>query len=278
MTPRRFARLFGPFICSFVVGCALTRWYPCSWPLQEIVRVLRDALIVAGVIGPMIEVWAASSLIEEATEELSSRLVGYGLPRDAQNLIYKLVHETKLVYRNYRKAYRLTESEKPGKVIVHVTLSYRVVNNGKRTETYAPSFAEEGMYNPVVIKLEYRDKTVVPQMDEDEKTGVVSFMVNKKVKIAPSHATEALEQLTKEQYCDVRWEYRIEMPNYYSDVTAFVGITVQPTLEVLSSPSDLAFDAGNSDECAHAEGGSTWEYKRAFVAGQHIRAWWKPRD
>jgi len=219
-------------------------------------------------------------MIEEATEELSSRLVGYGLPSAAQSLIHKLVHETRLVYRDYRKIYRLQiHPELPEeKVLVHVTLSYRVVNNGKRTERYAPGFAEEGMYNPVLTKLEYGGKVTEPDKQIDEKTGVVAFRVNEKVDIVPSHATDAREDLKKEQFCDVRLEYTVEMPKYYSDVTVFTGVTVQPTVEVSSVPEGFTFTASRGDECVHAEGGSVWDYNRAFVAEQHVRAWWKPKE
>ena len=74
-----FCRLFLPFIIILVVGILLT-WYPLDWFGLSFVHSLRDALVIAGLVGLCIDIWAASVLIEHTSAELSERLVGYGLP------------------------------------------------------------------------------------------------------------------------------------------------------------------------------------------------------
>lgn len=97
--------------------------------------------------------------------------------------------------------------------------------------------------------------------------------------IAPSEAREPIEALPAEKVCDVRWEYRMDMPADYSTVVAFGGLVVNPELEVVG-PNSLKLIASQDPEhfCTHAENGALWGYGRAFVAGQHIRVWWRPKN
>lgn len=210
---------------------------------------------------------------------MSYRLVGYGLPKVAQDLIHDLVHKTKRVYREYRAAYRIVRNEGSDLVAVYATLSYKVVNNGSGSEGYKPKLLEEGIYNPQLISLEYGGKVFNPTPKRDLKTGVVSWEPDTEIKLAPSGATEAVDNLPNNKVCFVRWEYTLEMPQRYSAVIAVGGVTVNPMVELLALPDGFEFNASQDEEnaCSHAENGSTWEYKRAFVAGQHVRVWWRPR-
>jgi hypothetical protein len=81
--------------------------------------------------------------------------------------------------------------------------------------------------------------------------------------------------LKEDQKCVVRWAYTIEMPRYYSDVTSFGGVTINPTFELTEKPPNLSFWA-DMEDCDHAAGGLTWQYNRAFIGGQHLRVWWQP--
>jgi hypothetical protein len=86
----KLGRVYGPLVGSFVIGVLLRGCYHSEWIWAEQFHALGDALMVAGIIGCCIELWATSVLIDHATEELSSRLVGYGLPKAAQGLIRNL--------------------------------------------------------------------------------------------------------------------------------------------------------------------------------------------
>jgi hypothetical protein len=275
---RKFARTVLPFIGILLIGLLLIR-YPENCRFGEFVRALRDALMIAGLIGIGIELWSVSVLVDHATDRVSERLVGYGLPRAAQELIHNLVHKTKRVYRDYRVIYRIEpHSTDADRVIVRSTLSYKVVNNGMGAEPYTPLLAEERMYDPKVLSLEYGSRRYGEQDLERSvsETGVVTFSVGEKVRIIPSNASASIETLNADQYCFVRWEFDVEMRNYYSAVIAFLGVTINPVVEIQGSEG-FDFSATMGD-CVHALGGHTWEYKRAFIGGQHIRVWWKPRE
>jgi len=98
--------------------------------------------MVAGVIGVCVELWSAGVLVEHTADELSERLVGYGLPKAAQAVIRDLVR-TRRVYRNYRVVYRIDWDEVSPRVNLHVTVAYKVVNNGLGPERYRPRLIEE---------------------------------------------------------------------------------------------------------------------------------------
>jgi hypothetical protein len=273
---RKFARTVLPFIGILLIGIVLIG-YPEDCRFGEFVRALRDALMIAGLIGICIELWSVSVLVDHATDRVSERLVGYGLPRAAQELIHDLVHKTKRVYRDYRAIYRIEPHPKDAdRVIVRTTLSYKVVNNGAGSESYSPSLAEEQMYNPRVSSLEcagknYQEAELQRSVSE---TGVVTFLGDRKVSITPSNASASIETLDTDQCCIVRWEFTVEMREYYSSVIAFTGVTVNPVVEVQGSDG-FEFSA-TMEDCAHAAGGHTWTYQRAFISGQHVRVWWKP--
>ena len=84
-----------------------------------------------------------------------------------------------------------------------------------------------------------------------------------------------METLAEDQVCRVRWEYVLEMPREYSDVTAFRGMTVNPVLELDEKPETLEFEAAQGGMHPHG----AWidvDIQRAFIAGQHVRVWWRP--
>lgn len=249
---RKFSRTVLPFIVVFLVGLGLLIWYPKDWCCGEFVSALRDALLIAGLIGAGIEVWSVSVLVDHATDQLSERLVGYGLPRAAQELIHDLVHKTKRVYRDYRALYRIDpHPTNADHVTVTIMLSYKVVNNGLGSESYSPILQEEGMYSPTLLSLEYANKAYTPNdlQPEVSETGVVTFAPDKKVSIAPSNAAAPIEALDKDQRCFVKWEFTLDMPKNYSTVIAFTGVTVNPVVEVQGS-EEFEFKAATGKECA----------------------------
>jgi hypothetical protein len=151
------------------------------------------------------------------------------------------------------------------------------VNNGKAREKYRPKLQEEGMYFPAVLSLDYGNYSLRGDelTTETEVGGVKGFAPKSYVWIQASDATTAIEGLSSEQVCVVRWAYQIEMPEYYSDVTAFGGMTINPRIELLDKPDNFEFLASEEPPCKHV--GSTWTYERAYVAGQHLRVWWRPK-
>ena len=269
-----WGKLLGPFLASFAIGLAgIWLGVTCQ---NEFVKALGDAFAIAGIIGVCLELYVANRIIEHASNSVAAKMAGYGLPKAAQDVIYDLVHNTKRVYRDYRRTYRIVRHpEKPGYVIVHGTVSYRVVNNGTGSDNYLPKLAESEIYNPQFESLQYGDHVINgDEIDKEITKTSITFAPKASVTIAPSEANAPSDLLRKDQQCMVRWSCSIEMPEHYSDVTAYTGVTVHPMIELVEKPPDLDFFASEDNDCSHV--GSTWTYERAFVAGQHIRAWWRP--
>jgi hypothetical protein len=272
--PRELWKLAWPFLLS---GCAggVLMWFCCAYSGHEFLRALGDALVIAGAIGLSLELIAASTLIDHTSKELSSRLVGYGLPKQAQALINSLVHETKRVYRGYNRTFKVTRIDgKPGFVRIDTTVAYLVVNYGRGAEKYRPKLEESDRYLPQVNALQYGDHAVeLPDLNREDHERGVTFTPKKWMTIVPSQSDVPLDSLRSDQKCFVRWSYSMEMPEHYSDVTAFTGVTINPTLELLGAEG-FEFSASEDNNCRHV--GSTWVYEQAFVAGQHVRTWWRP--
>lgn len=262
------------FAVVFAIGLA-GFIYPADCPWQEFIRALRDALMVAGVIGAFIDIWSASVLVGHAADQLSERLVGYGLPKSAQDKIHALVHETKIVRRGYQATYRINPAAS-GYVTLGVRISFDAVNNGSSTEVYRPCLEDESIYDPRIQSLEFGDKICVPGRTVNDETKVVSWTPEYSFKLAPSRASDAIESLSENQKCRVRWDYVLTMREDYTTVLAFSGLTVNPVVEITDLPPGFEFHA-TRDECHHADGSSTWEYRRAFLPGQAVRVWWRPR-
>jgi len=269
---------YGPFLGCIAIGMAIVYLYPSSWVFVSAAHSLGDALTVAGILGLTIETFVADLLVKRTAAELSERLVGYGLPGDAQDVISSIVTATR-VYRGYRKVYEI-DCSTGDTVTVHITVSYTVVNNGKETDKYKPRLEEEAIYDPTFHSLTYGQFHVNGKIwERNEKTRVVSIEPEHPVQIKPSKASESLETLSAEQRCDVQWRYSLIMPCNYNDVTSFGGITIRPTIECSRLPEDFEFEASDDprgeNKCEHVPGSTVWKYNRAFVRSQHFRAWWR---
>ncbi len=270
-----WAKLVGPFLVSGLIGLAII-WFGVHCH-NEFGKALGDAFVIAGIIGICLEMFAANRIIEHASHSVAETMSGHGLPESARAVIHDLVHNTKRVYRDHRRTYRIEHHpEKPGYVIVHGTISYRVVNNSKGKDTYQPKLEEVVVYNPTFESLQFGDETFTPVTIKSEtiKT-TATFWPDKTVQIVGSEANAPADLLRPDQQCSVRWSYRMEMPDRYSDVTAYTGMTIYPVIELLAKPADLDFWASEDNSCKHV--GNTWTYEQAFVKGQHLRAWWCPQ-
>jgi hypothetical protein len=274
------ARLLAPFGLAVAVGLVVRYLYPSFWWFHEQFLMLGDALMVGGIVGVCIEIWAASTLVGHVAQRLSDILVGHGLPKAAQHAIQKIV-KTALVLREYRKSYHIEPCpENRSQLTISITTTYKAVNNGGSPVDYAPTFAEEEMYQPEVQSLQYGQRVL--KKDElnftKEPSGVHSWRPPGKVRLSPSDPDAATEGLDDSQVCCVRWTHRIIVPWNYTEVTAFGALTINPEIILESKPDRLEFHSGGGDDCQHAAGSQTWLFRQAFVTGQHVRVYWWPTE
>ena len=278
MTSRftRFLRLQVPFLGAFAVGFLIRLRYPPSAPFFHESEMLGDAFMIAGIVGLLIEIFSARVLIHEVSDELTDKLVGYGLPEAAQAVIRELVLETRLVRRNFRKTFYI-EDLANGHVRLEMTTSFVVVNNGIGAQSYSPMMQDSEMYNPSITRLEYGSyvHSDSATLIFENLNGVMTWRGPKKISLKPSRANLSVESLSVNQKCHVYWSHSAEMPAQYSDVTSFAGITIDPELQIECSESLRAWAETSTYPCEHRENSNRWTYSQAFIKGQHIRIWWE---
>jgi hypothetical protein len=262
-----------PFTVVAAVGIAfhlLARW--CS---RHILGVFGDALIVTGVLGLTLELFAVRFLIERVALDVAEKLAGRGLPSALQTLIHDLVG-TRIVRENYVKSYRFSDPDSDGNVSVDVTIRFIARNYSGSTVQYPPSIQEETFYSPEFKYMEYGTATSPATVLREEqilKLTTVDPYTHVKSMFAPPIDLPSVHADSNAR-CDVLLKYGLKMREEYSDVTSFGGATLGATLEIDYIPDALEFVSGGDDKVRHAPDSRTWYFDRPFINGQHIRAWW----
>src|SRR5215831_9156901 len=97
-----YARLLLPFLALGTLGAVAKLKYPYWWPATDLVYFLSRTLLVATVIGIVLELSAAKPLVERVSENIAQRFIGRGLPAELQAPIKDIV-DTGLVTDHYVK-------------------------------------------------------------------------------------------------------------------------------------------------------------------------------
>jgi hypothetical protein len=94
----------------------------------------------------------------------------------------------------------------------------------------------------------------------------------------PSHALPPIilnpVRAGEKAACQVTWRYGLTVPEQYCDVTDLSEATMGATIQVESLPEELEFVSGGDASLHHQAGSQSWYFEKAFIAGQHVRAWW----
>ncbi|HEV2493517.1 MAG TPA: hypothetical protein VG204_10670 [Terriglobia bacterium] len=275
LSVKDYFRLVGWFLLAVLIGLAFRSWYPHNWRGCETLYALGDGLIVAGVLGILLELFAAKFLIERVAEDLSQKLVGRGLPKELQEHIGKIV-KTDIARDHYIKSYYFHDPI-DGKVKIDITITFRVRNYSDSAKPYVPDADEEVFFDPQFSYLEYGIEGEVPislnaqQLAQSTKvipdTNVRTVKGAKPIKLKSIHSDP-------KAVCAVMWKYTITMPEEFSDVTAFRAATMGVKLHVDNIPPVLTFISAGDGMLPHVEGSSSWEYTGTYIGGQHVRSWW----
>jgi hypothetical protein len=158
LSVEEYWNLTWPFALSLIGGMVLHRLTPCQ-PWHGIppdsVSSLADALMVAGILGLLLELFATRLLVEKVSGDLAEKLVGRGLPDELQSHIRTIV-DTAIVRDHYNKTYKLSfTDDKHDFVYVDVALGFDVKNYSDATVEYTPTFQDENFHSPQFISLEY---------------------------------------------------------------------------------------------------------------------------
>lgn len=277
LTLRDHLRLLLPFLFLGVVGVATRITYPYSWPANELVFFLADAFIVAMVLGVAFDVFSAKLMVERVSDGLAQALVGRGLPVEMQGPVRDIV-STDLVRDHYVKSYAFSLPEN-GSVQVNVEVRYEIRNYSEAVRDYAPEMTVESFFHPEFRFLEYgiagrkihsfADENLSPKVERVEDLGVTRV---------PRSALPLLSlrpvKTGEKAPCQVTWRYSIIVPEQYCDVTHLDEATLGATLQVEALPEELEFVSGYDASLHHEAGSQSWYFEKAFISGQHLRAWW----
>ncbi len=268
-----------PFLLSGIAGLLLR--YLASricfpyWLPKDFVSAFADALIVAGVLGLLLELFATRLLVQKVSDDLADKLVGRGLPTELQTHIRTIVN-TGLVRDHFVKVYRLSPIADSDKFQVDVTINFDAKNYSDAVLDYTPIFQDEAIHEPELLSLEY-GLTGEPR----RYSGISEEMSPiTKVKTVKGKEIIKLESFRRNDkaICEVAMRYRLKMPKNYIDITDFAGATVGAVIRVENIPSGFeVVSSGETSATTHSNGDKSWHFDQPFVTGQHIRIWWFPR-
>jgi hypothetical protein len=271
------ARLLLPLLSMGVVGAAARLKYPYWWPATDLVFFLADAFIVAALLGVLVELFLARLLIERVCEGLAQRLIGRGLPPELQAPIRDIVG-TDLVTDHYVKTYALS-TPKDGYVSVDIEVRYELRNYSEAARDYAPEIAAEIIFQPEFRFLEYgiAGRKIYTFSDENlsSKVETVDELNLRRVSRSALPPVSLQPVRTGEKSaCQVRWRYRVTVPDQYCDLTEFGEATIGATLQLQDLPEELEFLSGRDASLHHEVGSRSWYFDKSFISGQHLSAWW----
>jgi hypothetical protein len=270
-------RLLLPLLLAGAVGVLARVKYPYWWPANELVYLLADALIVSMILGVAFDLFSAKLLVERVSDGLAQTLVGRGLPAEMQGVVRDVV-STDLVRDHYVKSYAFSTPEN-GWVQVNVEIRYEIRNYSEAVRDYAPELTAETFFQPEFRFLEYgiagrkiftfSDENLSSKVEIEETLGVARV---------PKSALPVLSlnpvRAGEKAACQVTWRYGLTVPEQYCDVTDLDEATLGATLHVETLPEELEFVSGCDASLHHEAGSQSWYFERAFIAGQHLRAWW----
>jgi hypothetical protein len=141
------------FAFAVVAGAIGLSLYPGSWPLYRVIEKVCDALVVAGVIGLVVELSSLNSVVRRVSEEVARKTSAFHLPPAIRDQIWNIMN-TKLVRHDYERRYRLSRIP-GGKLNIESIITFNVRNHGTSAAEYSPMVAEEEVYNPTFLHVEY---------------------------------------------------------------------------------------------------------------------------
>jgi hypothetical protein len=277
---RDYVRLLLPFLVLGLLGAVAKLKYPYWWPGTDLVYFLADALLVAMVIGVVLELTAAKPLVEKVSENVAQKLIGRGLPAELQARIKDIVG-TGVVRDHYVKSYTFSPPE-DGRVVLDVEIRFEVRNYSDAMLDYAPEFTGETFWQPEFRFLEYGIAgKKIHTFAEDNLFSKVETANDIHVKRVPSYllpkVTLSPVAADRKAVCQVTWRYRVTMPEQYCDTTDFGEATLGATVQLQQLPEELKFVSGGDDSLHHESASHSWFFDRPFIPGQHVQVWWFPK-
>lgn len=231
------------------------------WGYSEIAKSVSEAIFIAGGLALTVDRYVKLKLVHEIVSDVSTALMGYGLPDKVQGAIRKLM-STEIVLNDLTYRYRLCDDG-----VLEVQFDYFVENytNDNKDYQFTGRFSkEEAVPIRLEVGLSSTDTSVNGQQKEllIEDKGDAWTYQDEPVAIRPKddgftyqiHGTLLVRPLTN------------------SDVIAFARPTIG--VKVWAERSSGYVFKSESIAKTTTEGQNPWVYNRLFVPGEHLRFTW----
>jgi hypothetical protein len=270
-------KVISALCCSIAAGFLLYWKYPCWWALYRPTMALADALMVAGIIGVLVEIFAVRHIIDKTAEKLADEMTGRGLPLNIKSKITAIANTT-LARTNYKKRYSLTDVGN-GMLKVRTETTFNVGNYGREAEKFTPMMDEERVFHPKFKYLRYSLDGVEHSFDEDtlkytdkHGTGTTLQAAGKDtVKILPLRS-DPNSPPDPRVVCEVKWVLETIMETSWFDLTEFRYPTENVEIYLEQKPEDVEFFCTGKTVDS-----KTWEFDEPFMVGQQLKVWWKKK-
>jgi hypothetical protein len=260
------------FVVAIALGFSLYHWYLCQWPLYRPITALADALIVAGIIGLALEIFATRYLIEKTAIHLADEMTGRGLPPNIKSKISEIA-TTKLARTKYKKEYSLKDRG-DGEITVQTTTTFEVENYGDTTQKYTAEADEEVVFNPRFIYLHYSLNGIQHSFIESELQKTRTDKHGNATTVQVSGKEVKLLPRTKDPtaVCTVKWVIETTMKDEWFDLTEFRYPTENAQIYLAEKPEHIEFHCtGKTNDS------KTWTFDEPFMVGQQLKVWWKKK-
>jgi hypothetical protein len=235
---------------------------------------IGDALIIAGVLGLTVDGYVKSHLLEEASRDILKYMFGYHLNEELKGTMMNLMF-TERVSRDLHLHYKLAlQKDRPDKLSVELTLTYRVENLTYIKYPYSQYFYQDAQFLPRFLELrcDSSDNDANYNLGEEElleqvkkqKEAFVIKVEGPAVSIPPRN----YEGQSKHQFT-------IKCASVYPQDDSDVFVFDYPTVGVVITaeyPDDLEFEGPGKPAAPNR-----WEYPRVFLGGEQVTVYWRKK-
>jgi hypothetical protein len=228
--------------------------------------IVAEALFGASFLGLAVDYYAKRDLLEELVRDAAHLLIGFEMPKLVQSRIVQIM-KTTLVRHDW-------------------TIRYRIEPDGKRVRVHIESsfilraYAGKAVKYQALLEFEQTERARVEVMrcdstDSDARYHLSKLTPRTDERVDRFSGTEITIQ--EGQDYPVSAKYSVEAPHEGSDVFVFGGPAVNVTVITEDNP-DYDLDLAPTNDVDVIRTPNRWEFRRAFLEGQHLRVRWMPRE
>lgn len=240
----------------------------------EFTRSIGHALIIAGILGLTVDVYAKTRLLREASRDIGKFLIGYPLPKEVQSRLAENLNQ-KFVRRNMELRYEiLPHPTDQDKIRLMVGASFDLENITTLTQPYRQFLWFEKHTCPSVLEMSCTSSdrkatyklrpTKEKALEKEIAAGEVKAFA-KKIKLRSHH----YDADTKYK---IGVKYSLALPKDYNEYFFMGGVTIGVTVEA-NYPEHFEFFCPYSE----IKNENVWEHKKVFLPGEQMVVRWREK-